>query len=53
MEQEHINAWANMHKLTLTIPDDNRFNMESWGDQNRDSICGTSACMAGHAAETD
>lgn len=42
--------WANMYSLAASIPDDNRFNMSHWAKRNKASECGTSACLAGHAA---
>lgn len=42
--------WANMYSLLRTVPNDNRFDMTRWGYENDESVCGTSACAAGHAA---
>jgi hypothetical protein len=43
-----LNRWAAMYNLLRTVPDDERFDMGTWGMPN-DTPCGTSACAAGHA----
>lgn len=43
-----LERWAAVYNLTRTIPDDRRFNMETWGNPAL-TECGTSACAAGHA----
>lgn len=45
-----LERWAGVYNLLLTIPPDQRFRMNTWGAHNRQSLCRTSACAAGHAA---
>ncbi len=48
-EKKYLERWANMYSLARTIPNDRRFNMDTWGSYVPESICGTAACLAGHA----
>lgn len=45
----YLERWAAMFTLLESIPNDNRFNMQSWAFENRGSECNTTACAAGHA----
>lgn len=49
-DQIYLNRYAALYNLAKTIPNDERFNLAFWSMQNTQSECGTSACLAGHAA---
>ena len=51
-ETVYLERWAHTYILAGTIPNDKRFDMETWGKMNVNSACGTSACLAGHAGLT-
>lgn len=46
---EFLERWAAAYTLVTSIPDDQRFNMYTWGKKDTESACGTAACLAGHA----
>lgn len=46
----YLNRLAALYVLAASIPSDDRFAIESWTRRNEESECGTSACLAGHAA---
>lgn len=48
-DPQYLERYANVYTLTMSIPDDIRFDMHYWGRQHIGSECGTAACMAGHA----
>ena len=48
-DPKYLERYANVYTLTMSIPDDIRFDMHYWGRQHSESPCGTAACMAGHA----
>lgn len=48
-DKKYLERWANMYSLARTIPKDRRFNMDTFGDYDAKSACGTTACLAGHA----
>lgn len=50
LEPIYLNRLAALYVLASSIPSDDRFNIESWTKRNEESECGTSACLAGHAA---
>lgn len=51
-EDVYMERWAHVWIMAGTIPNDKRFDMDTWGKQNDASGCGTSACLAGHAGLT-
>ncbi len=48
-DREYLQRWAALYHLLQSIPNDVRFDMDSWGAPSRDSECNTAACAAGHA----
>jgi len=52
MDCVYRERWAHTYILAGTIPADNRFDMDTWGQRNTASACCTSACLAGHAGLT-
>lgn len=49
-DSQFLERWAAMYTLAASIPEDIRFDMHNWARENWSSECGTSACLAGHAA---
>jgi hypothetical protein len=49
-DPKYLERWAATYTLVASIPHDNRFDMQYWGKKQTDSVCGTTACAAGHAA---
>jgi len=49
-DKKYLERWANMYTLAHSTPNDDRFNMSFWAHANESTVCGTSACMAGHAS---
>lgn len=48
-DPKYLERYANVYTLTVSIPNDIRFDMHYWGRKHIGSPCGTAACMAGHA----
>lgn len=48
-DQKYLERYAHAYKILVTMPNDNRFSIISFG-RPAETECGTAACIAGHAA---
>lgn len=49
LDKKYLERWANAYSLMRTVPNDDRFDICYYGAPG-DTPCGTTACIAGHAA---
>ena len=51
-DEQFLERWAHAYLLVSSIPRDRRFKMDTWGNRDTRSVCGTAACLAGHCGIT-